>query len=106
MGNQEQVYFKDSFLSNPVSELVVDENCANVGYLERINQPLTVQFAVENEEEITIFSKQLSVPSKVVTLDGVLPKIQNELGFLKEGNVVLVEFVPQDNFKCTIGYET
>jgi hypothetical protein len=101
-----QVYYKDSILSNPTSVLVVDESCANVGALERIDQPTTIQFAVSNGEEITIFGKQLTMPSKVVTLDGVLPKIHNELGSLREGDVVSVEWVPQDNFKCTIGYET
>jgi hypothetical protein len=101
-----QAYYKDSILSNPTSVLVVDESCANVGALERIDQPTTIQFAVSNGEEITIFGKQLTMPSKVATLDGVLPKLHNALGSLREGDMVSVEWVPQDNFKCTIGYET
>jgi PleD family two-component response regulator len=101
-----QAYYKNSILRNPTSVLVVDESCANVGALERIDQPTTIQLAVSNGEEITIFGKQLTMPFKVVTLEGVLPKIHNELGSLREGDVVSVEWVPQDNFKCTIGYET
>jgi hypothetical protein len=99
-----QVYYKDSILSNPTAVLVVNENFQRS--LERTDQPSTIKFVISDREEITIFGKQLTIPSKVVTLDGVLPKVNSESGPFKEGDEISVEWVPQDNFKCTIGYET
>jgi hypothetical protein len=98
------VYYKDSILSNPTAVLVVNENFQRS--LERTDQPSTIKFVISDREEITIFGKQLTIPSKVVTLDGVLPKVNSESGPFKEGDEISVECVPQDNFKCTIAYET
>ncbi len=100
-----QIYDKESISSNAIGELVVDEDCANVVDLERIDQPSTTKIVENDAEEIMIFGVRFTLPPKVITLDGVLPKLLNKLKFLKEGDIVSIEFVPQENFRCTIGYE-
>ena len=101
-----QFYYKDSILSNPTTVLVVDKNCANVAAIKRIDEPITIRIAEADGEEIMILDKQVTIPPRVTIFDGVLPEIHNELGPIKEGDVVSIEWIPQDNFKCTIGYET
>jgi hypothetical protein len=101
-----QVYDRDSISGNATGELVVDEDCANLVALGRIDQLSTVKFVVNDGEEIMIFGILLTLPRKIVTLNGVLPKVRNELGSLKKGDVVSFEFVPQESFSFTIGYES
>lgn len=101
-----QIYNKDSVSSNPTCELIVDDDYAIVAALQRIDRPATIQIIDHNADEVEVLGERLALPSKVITLDKVLPQVQVQLSTLKRGDVILVEWVPQDDFKCSISYKS
>ena len=93
-------------LSNPTCELIVDDGCAILDMLQRMDQPSTIQIDDHTLEEVTVFGERLTLPSRVITLENVLPRVQGPLLALKKGDAVSVEWVPQDNFQCSIRYKS
>jgi hypothetical protein len=100
-----QVYDKNSFESNAICELIVNDNCENVNTLAKMHLPTTIKIVQSDGDNISIFGKMITLPPKTIILDSVLPKIHGEDGLLKAGDLVKVEWLPQTNFKCEIGYE-
>jgi hypothetical protein len=69
-------------------------------------QPSTIQIDDPTLEEVTVFGERLTLPSRVITLENVLPRVQSPILALKKGDAVSVEWVPQDNFQCSIRYKS
>lgn len=92
--------------SNPTCKLIVDDDCAILDVLQRMVQPSTIQIDDPTLEEVTVFGERLTLPSRVITLENVLPRVQSPILALKKGDAVSVEWVPQDNFQCSIRYKS
>ncbi|MFN7881961.1 MAG: hypothetical protein ACK5PF_02970, partial [bacterium] len=101
-----QVCDRDSISGNFVSEMLVDSDLTTAIALKEIDRPLTIRVADRNREELELFGKRVCLPSRIITLDGVMPIMHGELESLKEGDVVSVEWEPQADFRCTIEYES
>jgi hypothetical protein len=92
--------------SNPTCKLIVDDDLAILDVLQRMVQPSTIQIDDPTLEEVTVFGERLTLPSRVITLENVLPRVQSPILALKKGDAVSVEWVPQDNFQCSIRYKS
>jgi hypothetical protein len=100
-----QVYTKDELSSNWTCELVVDSGSKNIELLNNIKEPLSIEFKESKKEQIKLFKTTITLPRKIVSIKSVLPKIDNDIAILKEGDVVTVEWIPCDDFSCEVYYE-
>ena len=101
-----QIYNKDFISRYPTCEFIVDDDYEIVAALQRIDRPATIQIIDHNADEVEVLGERLALPSRVITLDKVLPHFQDEISTLKNGDVIFVEWVPQDDFKCSISYKS
>lgn len=101
-----KIYNEDFVSSKLTCELIVDDDYAIIAALQRIDRPATIQIIDHNADEVEVLGERLALPSRVITLDKVLPQVQVQLSTLKKGDVILVEWVPQDDFKCSISYKS
>lgn len=100
-----QVYDNSKITSNANCDLTVGDEGENVKALTEIAEPISIIMVQSSGDKINIFGVEVNLPSKVISLDSVLPKINGDIKNLKEDDIVKVEWLPQNGFKCTISYE-
>lgn len=101
-----QILNEDRISSNPTCEFIVDDDYAIATVLQKIDRPITIQIVDHSPDEVEVFGERIALPSRVITLDNVLPHVQAQLSTLKKGDLIFVEWVPQDDFKCSISYKS
>jgi hypothetical protein len=100
-----QVYTKDQLSSNCTCEFVVGSGAKNIELLNNIKEPLPIKLKGSKKEQIKLFKTTITLPRKIISIKSVLPKIDNDIAILKEGDVVTVEWMPCDDFSCEVYYE-
>jgi hypothetical protein len=101
-----QVYDVSNITSNASCELIVDNECKNVKALVEVIEPDSLRMVQQIGEDIELFGINVNLPAKIISLDSVLPKIYKDINDLKCGDVVKVEWLPQEDFKCIVSYES
>lgn len=99
-------YQRKTLQSNAMCNLMVTKGCENVKRLARIDQATSFTYVQNEGDDISIFGKRITLPPKIVVLNGVIPKIGENIESLKEGDMVKVELVPQSNFGLEIKYDS
>lgn len=94
-------YKSDSF-SNATGNFIADEDFIRV--ITSIERPISMTFVQNHGEVISIFGQTIDVPPVTIVMENVLPKINCDVNNVKPGEVVAVEWVPQENSKCLWKY--
>jgi hypothetical protein len=101
-----QIYEKEMFTNNANCKITTNEKCSNVSTLKNTKQPCDIKIVSNEREEITVFGQKFTLPTKTFILTSVLALIHEEIESLQEGDIVEVEWLPQENFTFKIGYES
>ncbi|HJV93734.1 MAG TPA: hypothetical protein VJ572_09650, partial [Azonexus sp.] len=88
-----------SLAGNPTCHLVAENNLSNIRRLVAAGTSRSSMTLQAHEGDlIRIFGQELKLPRRELRMDGVSPKIQQDIGTIKDGDSVLVEWVPTDEF--------
>jgi hypothetical protein len=91
---------------NAFCELIVDDECKNVKTLIASTEPNSIRIAQQAGEQVELFGVEINLPAKVIYLSSVLPKIHGEVDNLKSGDTVKVEWLPQQDYRGIVSYES
>lgn len=100
----EYVYGKNNLKKDITSELRITDY-ENFLKLIRTTEPVSIRIVEDDGDEISVFGKNIRLPGKYIDLDSILPKISKDALTLNVGDLVDVEWVPQENFKYSKKYE-
>jgi len=96
---------KSALNSNPTCHLIAQDGTSNIRYLIEDELIGAVAIRADDEEKVIAFGQEIQMPKKEVQLNGVRPKVhQADMSTLKDGDVVLVEWEPSEEFRCSIRY--
>lgn len=98
-----QVY-KQADISNPICEIEVNKECENVKMLAKMAEAKVIKLEMPSDKEIELFSVRVPLPATIIILSSVLPSLNSDIHSLKEGDVVTVEWIPQNDFECAISF--
>lgn len=96
---------KDKFKKNPSCKLVIEKNCENIKVLLKKDEPSSMRIIQNSGETIHLFGTPVEIPPEIITIDQVTPNVLAEINGLKEGDIVTVEWVPEDNCKLTYSFK-
>ncbi len=99
-----KVYRESNISSNATCELIVDDECNNAKILSQIKEPIFIKIVQQAGEKIELFGVGIELPPKIISLESVLPKVYGIVDEMKSGDVIKVEWIPQNGFKCTVSY--
>lgn len=97
------VFTEPTELRNASSRLTIIGNPPDTTFLRNNSKPAQIVMQYE-PYEAKLFKTSITLPSLSITLDSVVPKVLSTLDGLKAGDTVDVEWIPQENFKCTYEY--
>lgn len=70
------------------------------------SEPCEIKITNQEKEEIELFGTPITLPTKVFLIQNVIPKILGEVNkVIKDGDLIVVEYVPSTNYSCSILYE-
>jgi hypothetical protein len=101
-----ETYKEDAFSKNITCNFNIIND--NVDAIKMLFNPCLIQFKENIGEEIKIIDTTMQLPPKIVYLNNVVARIGDEIKVtnLKIGDVIKVEWIPQENFLCSVLYET
>lgn len=91
---------RDSLRGSISCEVILSEENRD---LLRTRNPIKIVH-IQRPERIRAFRCELEIPERRMIIDGVLPKVDADLFNLEIGSAIRVEWLPQENFHCTIQY--
>ncbi|WP_156829819.1 hypothetical protein [Methylovulum miyakonense] len=100
-GNQ----FDTKLSKNATCELIADSEAKNVEFLMDMKQPVLIEFIESTREQIELFGTKITLPNKKISMESVLPKIDQDISDIKDGDIVTIEWIPCENFSAKISYE-
>ncbi len=100
-----RVFDRLALNENPTCHLIAQDGVSNIRYLTENDIDKTIAIRTDNGEEIVAFGQTIKMPNIEVQLDGVRPKIRHgDVSAIKDGDVVLVEWEPSAEFRCSFRY--
>ncbi len=98
--------FGEENLTSPASASVVaGPDASNIRDIAAIKEPANIQMVSEETERLNLFGAEVTLPRKVVRLNGVLPDLEKSPDDLVEGDTVKVTWVPQPGFRVITEYD-
>ncbi len=100
-----KIYKKDDGYSASF-EWAVPENFESEDFFESLKNSscLAFQWIEDCGETIELFNKKIEMPPKFIMIESVIAEIDKDISFLKAGDIVQVNLIPQENFSCKISY--
>jgi len=102
LGNGE--FNKDQILTNVTCQLTVDDSDNHLIILNNTDKPTAIQTVQDIPEVMRLFGKEVVLPLMKVTFLNILPKYDVDLTKVRPGDIIDVEWVPQDYFSCIYEY--
>jgi len=99
------IYTEKEITSNASCDMVADEDAKNIEVIKNSIEPTSVKISENTQETIKCFGVKLKLPRKNIILTNVIPKVSDTDTKLKKGDIVHVELVPSNGFKCIFEYE-
>lgn len=99
-------YTKDDISKNASCELTIDESIDTLKELIESKEAHSIKMIQQIRERIKLFGVEVELPPLQVSLDSVIPEIYGNIDKLNTGDIVKVEWVPQDNFKYSVNYKS
>lgn len=97
-----KVYGRSSFSENPTCQLLAEDGASNIRQLIATDRAETAMYLRVHEGDlIGVFRQQVRLPRVEVHIEGVIPRVQQEIASIKDGDSVSVEWIPTDNFKLS-----
>lgn len=103
-----EIYQKNILSNNATCKIEITNDSLNEHLIQTLCNPTSIQFIENNGEKIKLFNTTLQLPLKIISLTNVLAKLEKgvEVNHLKIGDVIEVEWVPQENFEYSETYKT
>ena len=97
-----RVYGRSSLNENPRCKLLAEDGASNIRQLIATNTTETAMYLRAHEGDlIRVFSQELRLPRVELRIEGVVPRVQQDIASIKDGDSVNVEWIPTDNFKLS-----
>ncbi len=81
-----------------------DKNAQNIrGFLDA--DPQLSVLELPQNSSINVFGLEVDLPTKIIRVEKVQAKVQNNLEDVKEGELVTIDWLPVDGFKVSISFE-
>jgi len=95
-----RVYGRSSFSENPTCQLVAENDASNIRRLIATDATGSAMHLQSHEGVlIRIFGEEVRLPRVELSMEGVMPRIQEDIESIKDGDPVDVEWMPMDGFK-------
>jgi len=98
-------YNEGSHLSFASFKLRVDSNYHNINTIVSSDKPMLFRFKDHDYDKISLFGDSFYVPPKTIYVHNVIPNINKDLSSVKPGDLLHVELLPAEGFKCTTTFE-
>lgn len=90
---------KDSLASPLTSMLEVEDSGQNIRTILEKTKPAELKYVEQETQTLLVFGEPIALPRRIFTFSAVLPHIEADLSQVADGESVLVEWRPADNFK-------
>jgi hypothetical protein len=95
---------KDQVITNLTCKLTVDDSDNHLIILKNSDKPAAIQTVQDVPEVVKLFGKEVTLPIMKMTFLNILPKYNADLTKVQPGDIIDVEWVPQDYFSCIYEY--
>ncbi len=97
-----RVYGRSSFNETPTCQLVAENSASNIRRLIATDaSEYAMRIQTQEGALVRIFSEEVRLPRVELRMEGVIPRIQEDIESLKDGDPVEVECVQQEGFKLS-----
>ncbi|MBF5037954.1 hypothetical protein INP77_00465 [Methylophilus sp. 13] len=97
-------YTRDQLTSKITCQMIIDENSNHLIAMQNSDKPTGIQTIQEEPEIIKLFDKEVTLPILRMTFLNIFPKFDANLSGLQPGDVIDIEWVPDELFTCMHEY--
>lgn len=101
---KKETYTAADLTKNSSVTLIVDKDKENLDSILGKDEPSNVQYIAQDRETVDIFGSAIALPPVEIKLSGVRPLVKVPLEEIKEGDHVEIEWIPTNDFICSIEY--
>lgn len=88
----------------PTCVLIATEDGENIRFLEQQTSPLQVLLQQSPADALVVFGQTVELPPLEVVLDGVLPRVLDDVSAVTTGQAVRIAWLPTEDFRCMFRY--
>ncbi len=99
------MYGRSAIQSNATCHLLARDGANNIRLLLASESPCVITMQADDEGGLVAFGQAIQLPRMEILLEEVRPKIHHEdLATIQDGDAVLIEWEPAENFRCLLKY--
>lgn len=96
---------KSALKSNVTCKIIAQDNARNIHELIKSKSSSVLVFYPDDRDGLSAFGQAIQLPMREVTLEGVRAEFDHvKIAEIKDGDVVSVEWIPDENFRYTVRY--
>jgi len=100
-----EILHKKDLKNNPIINIQIGKNGFDnfQDFIDRA-EPSSLEIKLAGQETIQLFNKNIILPRKIICCDSFYPKIGTNINKIKDGAMVKIEVVPEEDFKYSEKY--